>query len=261
MVTIAAVALALWLWPASGLRTVGRRSLTRSRLPAGSNRGRVLVGALILGTGAGLMTGVLVGLSVTLLSVTIGSLVVGELGRRRGRLQMAALLSALRTLAREVRAGAQPLAAITATASTHGGPGVAVLESLSAVVSTGRLPTRANAPPVGGDLLGATSERLAVGWALSARHGVPWATLIDATVADLADRVRADAARAAQVSGPRVSGYVLAVLPALGLLLGAGMGADPVHVLLRTGVGNLLMLVGSTLTCVGLAWTSRIVRA
>ena len=257
---IAAIALALWLWPAGGLRTTNRRRPARARLPVGSNRGRVFAAALIVGAAVGLVTGILVGIAATLLSLTIGNLVVGEIGRRRRRLEMAALLSALRSLAREVRAGAQPLAAITATASTHGGPGVAVLESLSGVVTTGRLPTLANAPPASTDLLAVISERLAVGWALSARHGVPWATLIDATVADLADRVKADAGRAAQVSGPRVSGYVLAVLPILGLLLGVGMGADPVHVLLRTGIGNLMTLVGSTLTCAGLAWTSRIVR-
>ena len=38
------------------------------------------------------------------------------------------------------------------------------------------------------------------------------------------------------------------------------MGADPVRVLAQTGVGNVLLVVGMTLTCVGLLWSARIVR-
>ena len=261
--TVLAVSIALWMWPPRARRVRVRPRTRWVRWPAGSGRLPVVVAALGIGGVAGLMTEPPVGLAAALLTITVGGLVTGELRRRRSRLEVGALLSALRTLAREIRSGAQPLAAITTTAATHGrGRSVDVLESLSGVISTGRLPgertTAASSVP--GDVLATMAERLTVGWGLSARHGVPWATLIDATVADLADRVRADAARAAQVSGPRVSGYVLAVLPVLGLLLGAGMGADPVHVLLQTGVGNLLMLVGSALTCAGLAWTARIVR-
>ncbi|WP_157695360.1 hypothetical protein [Nakamurella panacisegetis] len=254
-----ALALALWLWPASGVRSKPARAIARTRRPVALRRGRVLFGAVILGVGTGAVVGPVVGTATALLSATLGLLAAAELRRRRVRVEVAALLAALRTLAREVRAGAQPVAAIAATATSHRDAGPA-LHTLTTAVTSGRLPVGAQSPPAGPDVVSATAERLVVGWALSARHGVPWATLIDATVADLADRVRTDTARAAQVAGPRVSGYVLAVLPALGLLLGAGMGADPVHVLLDTAVGNLLLLLGSTLTCAGLAWTARIVR-
>jgi tight adherence protein B len=56
-----------------------------------------------------------------------------------------------------------------------------------------------------------------------------------------------------------MSGYVMAVLPLMGLALGVGMGADPVGVLLGTPVGNILLLVGVALTCAGLLWSARIV--
>jgi tight adherence protein B len=66
--------------------------------------------------------------------------------------------------------------------------------------------------------------------------------------------------QAAEVAGPRLSGYLLAALPVLGLLLGTGMGADPVAVLVSTGLGQVLLVVGVGLSCAGLRWIARIVR-
>ena len=102
--------------------------------------------------------------------------------------------------------------------------------------------------------------RLMAGWELAARQGLAITPMIDAVAMDASERLAADSERAGQVAGPRVSGYVMAALPVLGLLLGAGMGADPVQVLAHTGVGNVLLVVGVTLTCAGLLWSARIVR-
>ncbi len=101
--------------------------------------------------------------------------------------------------------------------------------------------------------------RLRSGWTLTRRHGVAFTPLIDALAAELAEQLLADSQRAGEVAGPKMSGYVMAVLPLLGLLLGAGMGADPVEVLLRSHLGNVLLLVGTVLTCSGLLWSARIV--
>lgn len=262
MVSALAVALALWWWPTPAIGPRGSGMLARLGPAAIGNRGLCHLLAAV-GVVAALTAGPAVGLSLVFLLGTAGTLVLGELRRHRVRLELAGLLAALRTLAREVRAGAQPAAAVAATAMAHGGAGHDVLDALQRVISSDRAHpgTRlTTGAPEADDVMKQLSERLAAGWSLSARHGIPWAGLIDATVTDLADRVRAEAARSAQVSGPRVSGYVLALMPALGLLLGAGMGADPVHVLLHTGAGNLMLLIGSTLTCAGLAWTARIVR-
>ena len=264
VVMVLAVALGLWCWPS---RAFGprRRRLGGLRRYAAFDGRRWLLLPTALATLVGGAVGVPVGLSAGLLVATVTGLVRGEVQQHTARRQLNGLLAALRTLAREVRAGAQPLAAITATAGAHGDVSGSVLTALAAVVSSDRpLSVRgvvAGAPTARADVTAELSERLAVGWSLSARHGIGWAGLIDATVVDLADRVRADAARTAQVAGPRVSGYVLALMPGLGLLLGAGMGADPVHVLLGTAAGHLMLLVGSVLTCTGLLWTARIVRA
>ncbi|MBN9188067.1 MAG: hypothetical protein J0I62_06110 [Microbacterium sp.] len=77
---------------------------------------------------------------------------------------------------------------------------------------------------------------------------------------DITDRSAAERARAAQVAGPAVSGYVLAALPIAGLLLGTGMGSDPIAVLGSTTVGGALLVIGVALSCGGLVWADRIVR-
>ncbi len=54
---------------------------------------------------------------------------------------------------------------------------------------------------------------------------------------------------------------MLAGLPALGLLLGTAMGADPLRVLLHTGAGLGCLVIGGLLEGAGLWWALRIVRA
>jgi tight adherence protein B len=48
------------------------------------------------------------------------------------------------------------------------------------------------------------------------------------------------------------------VLPVLGVLLGEGMGAAPLHVLFTGGLGQTLLAMGVTLVCVGLYWITRL---
>ncbi|MEU9173073.1 type II secretion system F family protein [Streptomyces sp. NPDC048420] len=64
----------------------------------------------------------------------------------------------------------------------------------------------------------------------------------------------------AQLAGARSTAWMLAALPALGLGLGAALGADPLHVLLHTGAGLGCLLVGGVLEGVGMWWAMRIVR-
>lgn len=112
---------------------------------------------------------------------------------------------------------------------------------------------------LGANPAGESLKRLGTGWMLSRRHGVAFTPLIDALAEEIAQVLISDARRAGEVAGPRMSGYVMAGLPVMGLLLGAGMGADPVGVLLGTSIGRVLLVVGVVLTCAGLLWSARIV--
>jgi tight adherence protein B len=98
-----------------------------------------------------------------------------------------------------------------------------------------------------------------------------WQAAVDggAGLADGLDRI-AGALRAerdqreelrAQLAGPRSTAVMLALLPVFGIVLGIGLGADPLRVLFTTPSGLACLAVGALLEWAGLAWTSRIVRS
>lgn len=119
---------------------------------------------------------------------------------------------------------------------------------------------------LGGDVaavLRTTGEPVAVAlagaWQLSTRHGVVMAEVVDGLRADVAARRERAVRVGATLAGPRATAVILTALPALGVLLGSGFGADPLTVLLDGTLGGLLCLVGSGFLAAGLAWTERIV--
>lgn len=129
----------------------------------------------------------------------------------------------------------------------------------------------------GGDVVAVTSAVLpgmraggAMGRRLADRVGVACrvAEVTGARLADLLDRIETDArgaARlrtiaAAQASGAQATAWLLAGLPVGGIALGYGIGADPLHVLLRTRVGALCAGVAIAFQMTGLAWTHRLTR-
>lgn len=73
------------------------------------------------------------------------------------------------------------------------------------------------------------------------------------------ERMRRDLA--AQMAGPKATARVLALLPAVGLLLGSGLGGSPVAWLLGTPAGWALLAVGVGLEVAGLLWVRRLVRS
>jgi hypothetical protein len=84
-----------------------------------------------------------------------------------------------------------------------------------------------------------------------------------AAVDRLEEGLRADQvlrqALAAELAGPRATAGLLAVLPAVGLLLAAALGADPLQVLLHTPLGLVCLVAGVGLDALGVVWTTRLV--
>jgi tight adherence protein B len=241
-----------------------------------------------MGCGLGLILAVtgVVGLIVAVAILGTGTALVRRaMADRRRRTALIDITGGLRILGRELRAGAEPSAAATNAGSAASGAGAELLRGLARLTRADDRPSVGSgsarhggvAPRGSGDDRATTAAigrqparpdnpltqaaaRLRSGWLLTRRHGLAFTPLIDALAADLSEQIAADAERAGQVAGPRMSGYVMAVLPLLGLALGVGMGADPFRVLLLTPVGNILLLVGVLLTCTGLLWSARIVR-
>ncbi len=63
------------------------------------------------------------------------------------------------------------------------------------------------------------------------------------------------------VAEPRAAALVVALLPIVGLGMGSLLGSDPVHWLVGTTVGRLVLLVALTLEGVGCLWSWRIIRS
>ena len=98
-------------------------------------------------------------------------------------------------------------------------------------------------------------------WSVSERSGAPAAAVLDRVEQDLRARQGQRREVAAALAGARSTGTLLAVLPLLGIGLGAGMGARPLTVLLAQPRGQLALVVGVFLEALGVLWTSRIIAA
>jgi tight adherence protein B len=104
-------------------------------------------------------------------------------------------------------------------------------------------------------------ERISAAWEVTEEAGSPLADLLDRLEADVRglDRVGRDAA--AQAAGASATSWLLAALPAAGIGVGYGMGADPLRILLRTPVGGVCAGLALLLQLAGTAWSGRLARS
>ncbi|MFF5477330.1 type II secretion system F family protein [Streptomyces sp. NPDC012935] len=178
--------------------------------------------------------------------------------RRARERRRDAVIALCGALAGEVRAGRQPGEALLRAARDSGGLG----EAQAAVLAAARF---------GGDVPGALASAarqpgadglsgLAACWRVAVDQGAGLAAGLDRLEGAL--RVERDqcADLRAQLAGARSTVVMLAGLPALGLLLGAAMGAEPLRVLLHTGAGIGCLAAGGVLEGLGMWWALRIVR-
>ncbi|QAY64929.1 hypothetical protein ET495_14630 [Xylanimonas allomyrinae] len=143
-----------------------------------------------------------------------------------------------------LRAGAPPGAAWTRAAGVPvDALGVPQAEALGDVV--GRSPARAVA----------AATRLAL------TVGAPLGRVLEAVSDTLAAQADADAEREAALAGPRATARVLWWLPAVGVLLGWALGADPWAAATDGGAGTAAVCGGLVLLAVGRWWTGRLVAA
>jgi tight adherence protein B len=138
------------------------------------------------------------------------------------------------------------------------------LRGLEALAASARSPTgdvAASLDELAHQPGGAVAADLAVLWRLAERTG----SSLLGPVRRLRDADRGAAAvrreLSAQLAGPRATARLLAGLPVLGVVLGAGLGADPVGFLLGTGAGRSCLALGGLLVGLGLLWTGSLVRS
>jgi tight adherence protein B len=90
--------------------------------------------------------------------------------------------------------------------------------------------------------------------------GAPLAVVLDRCATSLEAEHETASDVEAALAGPQQTAGLLGWLPAVGLLLGAVLGADPIAVLLDGGWGTAAAVGGGLLTLVGRRWVRRLVR-
>jgi tight adherence protein B len=245
------LAAGLMVWPAA---VPARRRLSA---PAGPRR--PLVPRLfppspsLAGAAAACLAALLSTPVVALLAGLCAALGVRALRSRRGLAagdaRLLLLADALGSLVAELRSGRSPARAARAAVAACPDE------------RTGRLVAAALAvdgpdPPMADD----EAARLRGAVRLSARTGCSLADVLTTLEDDLRARHRQRLDLRSATAGPRAGATVLACLPVLGLAMGAGVGADPWHVLTATVAGQVLLVVGVGLELAGVAWMARLVR-
>ncbi|MCM2413277.1 type II secretion system F family protein [Streptomyces sp. RKAG290] len=159
----------------------------------------------------------------------------------------------------ELRAGREPGQALLVAVR-----GTGLLGEAEAVVSA--------AARFGGDVPGALGQAarapgldglagVAACWRVTVDGGAGLAAGLDRLEGALrAERRRREELRA-QLAGAWSTVAVLALLPVLGMGLGAALGADPLRVLFHSPAGLICLVTGGLLEAAGLFWAGRIVRA
>ncbi|MEV7958471.1 type II secretion system F family protein [Streptomyces sp. NPDC088141] len=159
----------------------------------------------------------------------------------------------------ELRAGQEPGQALLVAVRGTGAMGTAEAGVSAAARFGGDVPAAlgqaAREPGLDG-LAG-----VAACWRVAVDGGAGLAAGLDRLEGALRSERRRREELRAQLAGAWSTVAVLALLPVLGLGLGAALGADPLAVLLHTPAGLVCLVVGGALEAAGLCWAGRIVRA
>ncbi|MDQ8706696.1 type II secretion system F family protein [Streptomyces sp. LHD-70] len=235
------------------------RLLARARGRVGREWWCLVAGLVVAVAGQSVLPLVLGAVGVPLLKRVLR----GRERRKERQARADAVIALCGALAAEVRAGRQPGEAMLAgvrSADADAGSGLGAAEGavLAAARFGGDVPQAlraASAEPGAEGLLG-----LAACWRVAVDRGGGLA----AGLARLEGALRAERDQRAdlrvRLSTARSTAALLAALPVVGLLMGTGLGADPLRVLLHTPAGIGCLLVGGALEGVGIWWAVRIVR-
>lgn len=243
-----------WQWSGDSVRRTGRdRALTRPALTRPA-----VVGPVAVGAGAALVGGPALGAVAAVAGLVAVRWRAGQAEAASGREERARAVEACLALAAELAAGRSPAEALEAAAEVAAGPaGIALRRAGQAAALGGDVPGALTS--VEGSAVPDLLRALAACWSVCAAAGNGLAPAVER----LADGLVADAARRraveAELAGPRATSGLLALLPLAGIGLAAGLGADPVQVLLHTPLGMACLVVGVGLDLLGVWWTGRLV--
>ncbi|GII86808.1 hypothetical protein Ssi03_47980 [Sphaerisporangium siamense] len=176
-------------------------------------------------------------------------------GARRAAAWRRVSIELCQGLVAELSTGRTPGEALARAVSYLDPPDPGVLRPVVAIARDGGDVAAAlerAAPDHGGEGL----LRLAACWRVSLTVGGGLAALIDRLGTSLREAEGHRSEVTAQLAGPRSTARLLAGLPALGLLLAAGLGLHPLSFLFGGPAGFACLVVGVALDVTGLWWTT-----
>ncbi len=103
-------------------------------------------------------------------------------------------------------------------------------------------------------------QDLARAWQVSVQTGAPMAGPLEQVAASLSADQSLRAVVDGELSAPRATGKIMAVLPACGIGLGYLLGGDPIRWLLGGPLGWVCLLTGAVLACLGVLWIDALAR-
>ena len=181
--------------------------------------------------------------------------------RRLAREFRADTAAFLRAWSGELRSGLAPVDA--AHAAAGGIPGVDLSVETAwdpiGVAGSHDVPDalRAIAETPGGEAL----IDAAAAWSIADSTGAPLAAVLERVSEAVQATVDVDREVAVEAAPARATARLMAFLPLIGIFLGTTLGANPVRVLVGSGLGVACLVTGLALACVGVWWIERLVAA
>ncbi len=167
-----------------------------------------------------------------------------------------------------LRAGGRPddpehvrvaVAQVAALLRAGAPPGAAWSRGLGVPSDPTGVPEESELAPAVGGL--APARALVAAARLARDVGAPLGGVLEAVSARLVAEAEARAERDAALAGPQATARVLLWLPAVGVLLGWALGADPLATATDGGAGTAAVGLGLVLLALGRTWTARLVAA
>ncbi len=213
--------------------------------------------AALVGGGALLhgARGAVLGAALAVVSGTVVRVALAHASDRRARRAQAEVARACGVLASYVRVGQVPADALVLVARD-----CPVLAEAAAVQQIGGdVPDalRARAAQAGHGGLG----DLARAWRVSSSTGAPMAPALEEVAVGLASDESLRSVVSAELSAPRSTGKVMAVLPLVGIGLGYLLGGRPLDWLVAGPLGWACLLLGLLLAAAGVLWIERLASA
>jgi tight adherence protein B len=198
--------------------------------------------------------GAVLGLTLLVVAWTVAGLLRQRHWAGRERRRRAEVARACAALAAQLRIGQVPGVALATAAGDH----PVLREARDAQELGGEVVrvwrTQAQLAGFAGLL------ELARAWQVSGQTGAPMAATLEQVAAALVAEQDLKAVVAGELSAPRATGKVMAVLPGCGVGLGYLLGGEPVGWLLGGPLGWGCLLTGVVLACLGVLWIEALAR-